>query len=75
LESLILVAVNLSAHYLQDTNLELPLYLLGLDDHAAIDVHDLVSDTHFTLHGKWQPARLDPEQYLYVIWEIKAAGR
>jgi starch synthase (maltosyl-transferring) len=74
LDSLVLVAINLSAHYLQDTNLELPLYLLGLDDHAAIEVHDLVSDTRFTWHGKWQRARLDPEQYLYVIWEIKAAG-
>jgi starch synthase (maltosyl-transferring) len=74
LDSLILVAINLSAHYLQDTNLELPLYLLGLDDHAAIEVHDLVSDARFTWHGKWQRARLDPAQYLYVIWEIKAAG-
>lgn len=70
LDSLILVAVNLEPQYLQDTSLELPLYLLGLDDHAQVHVHDLVSDTHFEWYGKWQRARLDPQQYLFVIWKI-----
>ena len=72
LDSLILVAVNLSANALQDTQLEIPLYMLGLNDHAGFDVHDLVSDTHFTLYGKWQSLRLDPAEFVFVIWEIKA---
>ena len=70
IESLILVAVNLEPQYLQDTSLEIPLYMLGLDDDAQVQVHDLVSDTHFNWQGKWQRARLDSQQYLFVIWKI-----
>ena len=72
-DSLILVVVNLSANSLQDSTLDIPLYLLGLDDQAVFEVHDLVSDTHFTLQGMWQQIRLDPEQFVFVIWKIKAA--
>lgn len=74
IDSLILVAVNLEPQYMQDTALEVPLYLLGLDDNASINVHDLVSDTHFTWQGKWQRARLDPQQYLFVIWHVTPAA-
>jgi starch synthase (maltosyl-transferring) len=74
IDSLILVAVNLEPQYMQDTALEVPLYLLGLDDNATINVHDLVSDTHFTWQGKWQRARLDPQQYLFVIWHVTPAA-
>ncbi len=72
IESLILVAVNLEPQYAQETSLEIPLYMLGLDDHAEVHVHDLVSDTHFNWGGKWQRARLDPQQYLFVIWKVTA---
>lgn len=75
IELLILVAVNLEPQYLQDTSLELPLYMLGLDDHAQVNVHDLVSDTHFSWRGKWQRARLDPQQYLFVIWHVTPANQ
>lgn len=74
IDSLILIAVNLEPQYMQDTALEVPLYLLGLDDNATINVHDLVSDTHFTWQGKWQRARLDPQQYLFVIWHVTPAA-
>lgn len=74
LQSLILVAVNLEPQYMQDTALEVPLYMLGLDDNAQIHVHDLVSDTHFNWQGKWQRARLDPQQYLFVIWHVTPAA-
>lgn len=73
LDSLILVAVNLSANQLQDANLEVPIYMLGLNDQAKFEVHDLMSDSHFTLAGKWQNLRLDPNQFVFVIWHIKAA--
>ena len=70
IESLILVAVNLEPQYAQETSLEIPLYMLGLDDDAQVNVHDLVSDIHFSWYGKWQRARLDPQQYLFVIWKV-----
>ncbi|MDI1308849.1 MAG: alpha-1,4-glucan--maltose-1-phosphate maltosyltransferase [Methylotenera sp.] len=72
LDSLILVAVNLSANHLQEANLEVPLYMLGLHDNAQFEVHDLMSDSHFSLDGKWQKLCLDPSQYVFVIWHIKA---
>ncbi len=70
IDSLILVAVNLEPQYAQETSLEIPLYMLGLDDHVEVQVHDLVSDAHFNWYGKWQRARLDPQHYLFVIWKV-----
>lgn len=70
IDSLILVAVNLEPQYAQESALEVPLYLLGLDDNAEVHMHDLVSDTHFNWRGKWQRVRLDPQHYLFVIWKI-----
>lgn len=68
---LILVAINLVPQFLQDTVLEIPLYLLGLNDDARFSVHDLMSDSHFVWQGKWQQLRLDPQHYHFVIWYIK----
>jgi starch synthase (maltosyl-transferring) len=70
-DSLILVAVNLQPQSIQDATLEIPLYLLGLDDNARFEVHDLASDTYFVWQGKWQRVRLDPQHYLFVIWQIR----
>ncbi len=73
--SLILVAVSLQPQAIQDATLEIPLYLLGLDDNARYEVHDLASDTYFVWQGKWQRVRLDPQHYLFVIWQIRATNK
>jgi starch synthase (maltosyl-transferring) len=71
---IVLVAVNLDPHHPQEAAIEIPLWKLGLPDHAAIEVVDLMRETRFTWHGKWQTVRLDPADMPFAIWRLSAPG-
>lgn len=53
---------------------EVPLWKFGLDDHASIEVEDLMNGNRFTWHGKYQTLHLDPESRPYAIWRLIAPG-
>ncbi|SHF62529.1 starch synthase (maltosyl-transferring) [Loktanella atrilutea] len=53
---------------------EIPLWKFGLDDHASIEVEDLINGNRFTWHGKYQTLHLDPESRPYAIWRLIAPG-
>ena len=71
----LLFAVNLDPHHAQEADFEVPLWELGLPDHASIAVEDVASGHRFTWTGKVQHMRLDPNERPYVIWRLRAAGR
>jgi starch synthase (maltosyl-transferring) len=64
------VAVNLDPHHAHEADIELPLYTLGLDDYATIDVEDLLEGHRFQWHAKWQRLRLDPQVKACAIWRV-----
>ena len=59
-DDMILVAVSLDPHNVQEAAFEMPLWEWGLPDHAALDVEDLMRGHRFVWHGKMQHLRLDP---------------
>jgi starch synthase (maltosyl-transferring) len=64
------VAVNLDPRHAHEADIELPLYTLGLDDYATIDVEDLLEGHRFQWHAKWQRLRLDPQVKACAIWRV-----
>lgn len=71
-DNVILVAINLDPFAAHDAMIELPLWQLGLPDHAALDVEELMSESRFTWHGKQQNIRLDPQQMPFAIWRVRS---
>ena len=72
--SMILVAVNLDPYSAQEATIEVPLWVFGLTDQAGIMVSDLMRDTSFTWHGKYQRIRLDPADLPFAIWRLSRAA-
>ncbi|GAB5374799.1 MAG: alpha-1,4-glucan--maltose-1-phosphate maltosyltransferase [Acuticoccus sp.] len=70
--SFLLFAVNLDPHNGQGADFEVPLWELGLPDHASIEVEDLVQNYTFTWSGKIQHVYIDPHQRPYFIWRLIA---
>lgn len=68
--SMILVAVNLDPYSAQEATIEVPLWVFGLTDQAGIMVSDLMRDTSFSWHGKYQRIRLDPANLPFAIWRM-----
>ncbi|HUO81776.1 MAG TPA: maltotransferase domain-containing protein [Gammaproteobacteria bacterium] len=69
-DNVILIAVNLDPHTTQDAHFEVPLWRLGLPDHAGVGVEDLLSRTSFRWTGKIQHVRLDPAHNPCAVWRI-----
>lgn len=69
-EDMVLVAVNLDPHNVQETGFELPLWEWKLPDDGAIDAEDLVAGHRFAWHGKHQHLRLDPSILPFAIWRL-----
>jgi starch synthase (maltosyl-transferring) len=47
--------------------------MLGLDDHATIEVESLLDGDKFSWHGKWQRIRLNPQFMPAAIWRVKSS--
>jgi starch synthase (maltosyl-transferring) len=69
-DNVILVAVNLDPHAVQEAEIEVPLWEWKLPDHAAMAVQDLIGGNSFIWQGKIQRVRLDPQVLPYAIWRI-----
>jgi len=69
-DNVILVAVNLDPHAVQEAEIEVPLWEWKLPDHAAMAVQDLIGGNSFIWQGKTQRVRLDPHSQPYAIWRI-----
>ncbi|HEV7268684.1 MAG TPA: alpha-1,4-glucan--maltose-1-phosphate maltosyltransferase [Falsiroseomonas sp.] len=73
--NVVLCAVSVDPHHLQETSVEVPLWEWGLPDDAALEVEDLMRDgRRFTWHGKMQRIRLDPSDLPFGIWRVRPAG-
>ncbi len=66
---LLLIAVSLDPHGVQEADFEVPLWHFGLADDGSVDVEDLVRGRHFRWTGKIQHLRLAPD-HPYAIWRI-----
>jgi starch synthase (maltosyl-transferring) len=72
LQNVVLVAINLDPRFPQECDIEVPLWLWGLSDAAAVTVTDLMDDDHsFTWTGKVQHIRLDPATLPFAIWRVR----
>ena len=71
LGNFILIAVNLDPFNAQEGHFELPLWELGLDDHATTYGEDLMTGHRWAWHGKTQWTRLEPSMP-FGIWRIQA---
>jgi starch synthase (maltosyl-transferring) len=70
-DSMVLVAVSLDPHIVQEAAIEVPLWEFGLPDDAAIAVTDLMNGESFMWHGKNQQIRLDPAESPFRIWRLQ----
>jgi starch synthase (maltosyl-transferring) len=71
---MILVAINLDPHLVQEADIEIPLWEWNLPDDDSLMVHDLLQERHFVWTGKRQRIRLDPADLPYAIWRIAPSG-
>lgn len=69
--SLVLVAVSFDPHHVREATIEIPLWLLGLPDDAAVGVVDLMREDAFTWYGKFQRLRLDPNDLPFAVWRLE----
>lgn len=66
----LLVAINLDPHHVQEAEVEIPLWLFGLGDDAAIAAEDLMANARLVWRGKRQRIRLDPGDLPFAIWRL-----
>jgi starch synthase (maltosyl-transferring) len=74
-EDMILVAVNLDPHHVQEATFELPLWEWQLPDNASAEIEDLMTGHRFVWTGKLQQVRLDPATLPFAIWRVTPFGR
>ncbi len=67
---MILIAISLDPHAVQDADFEVPLWTWNLPDHGTVAVEDLLHGHRFSWTGKMQHVRLDPAVLPYAIWRI-----
>ncbi len=70
--SMVLVAVSLDPHMVQEASIDVPLWDFGLDDRAGISVTDLMRGDTFMWYGKNQRIRLDPSDLPFALWRLEA---
>jgi starch synthase (maltosyl-transferring) len=71
---MVLVAVSLDPHGIQEADIELPLWEFGLPDWATFDATDLMRGNRFNWQGKNQHIRLDPADLPFAIWHLSVPG-
>jgi starch synthase (maltosyl-transferring) len=67
---MILVAVSLDPHNMQEATFELPLWEWKLPDHGSLYVEDLMRGRGAIWTGKLQRVRLDPAGLPFAIWRV-----
>ncbi|WP_075216207.1 maltotransferase domain-containing protein [Mongoliimonas terrestris] len=72
-DNVLLVAVSLDPHAVQEADVEIPLWEWNRPDHGSLAVEDLVRGQRTTWQGKVQRLRLDPHDLPYSIWRVDAS--
>ncbi|MBB3660122.1 starch synthase (maltosyl-transferring) [Rhizobium sp. BK650] len=70
--NVLLIAVTLNPHGIEESSVEFPLWKFGLSDIGGLALEDLVSGQNFKRTGKWQTIRLDPAHLPFAIWRVRA---
>ena len=70
-DNVLVIAINLDPHHLQEAAIELPLWRYGLPEDAMLHVEDQVSGAHFDWHGTHQRIQLDPHVLPFAIYRIR----
>ncbi len=70
-DNVLLIAINMDPTQPQTTQVELPLWLLGLPDDGTLHAEDLLHGHRFTWQGKYQQVSLSNDAP-YAIWRIRA---
>jgi starch synthase (maltosyl-transferring) len=70
LRDLILTAVSLDPHGVQEATFEVPVWEWGMPDDGSVEVEDLLRERRFVWTGKLQRVRLDPADMPFAIWRI-----
>jgi starch synthase (maltosyl-transferring) len=71
---MIMVAVSLDPHHVQEADFELPLWQFDQPDDGALEAVDLMRGHRFTWHGKMQHVRLDPADLPFAVWQVTLPG-
>lgn len=69
-DNVLLVGVSLDPHAAQEADVEIPLWAWNLPDHGTLNLEDLIGGAKFSLSGKWQRLRLEP-QMPFSIWRVR----
>ena len=72
--SAIMVAITFDPRTPQDADIEVPLWRWGLADDATLAVDDLVAQQQWTMRGKRQHIRLDPNVLPFLVWRLSPVG-
>ncbi|TPP04255.1 maltotransferase domain-containing protein [Rhizobium glycinendophyticum] len=70
--NVVLVAVSLDPHNVQESDIEIPLWHFGMDDGGTMALEDLIGGNRFSFNGKWQRIRLNPQHLPFAIWRVRA---
>ena len=73
-DNVLLIAIALQPQGMQESSIEIPLWRWGLGDGEAVQAEDLVSNEQFTMHGKYQTIRLDPQVMPFAIRRVSVPG-
>jgi starch synthase (maltosyl-transferring) len=74
-DNVVLIAVNLDPHAVQECDFEVPLWEFGLPDSASVEVEDLLTGMRFLWSGKVQHVRLDPHNNPAALWRLEAPAQ
>ena len=73
-DHMVLVAVSLDPHNVQEATFELPLWEWKLSDGGSVMAEDLMREQSAMWTGKLQRVRLDPADLPFAIWRISSLG-
>jgi starch synthase (maltosyl-transferring) len=71
--NVLLVAISLDPHNVQESAIEVPLWHFGLNDGGTLALEDLIGGHKFSWTGKWQNIGLDPNRLPFAIWRVRTA--
>lgn len=69
--NIILVAVNLDPHHVQEGRLEVPVDKLSIPEDEVYQVHELIFDNRYLWQGRYNYVRLDPETSPAQIFQVR----
>ena len=72
-DTLILVAVSLDPHAMQEGLFDLPFAQLGVADGGAIESEELMSGRRFVWSDRRQHWRFVPQEMPFAIWHVQKA--